>query len=57
MFVTRLRTTGYPRGAFGQDDVIDRDSMVRADARQNTRELYRRTAEMHNTLRPIGAKY
>jgi hypothetical protein len=39
--VTQLRTAGYPRGAFGQDDVVDRDSMVRAEARRNTRELYR----------------
>jgi hypothetical protein len=32
---------GIPHITFGKDNVVDRDSMVRAEARRNTRELYR----------------
>jgi hypothetical protein len=31
---------GIPRDAYGQDDIVDPNFMVRADARQNTKELY-----------------
>jgi hypothetical protein len=49
---------GIPHDAFGQDDVIDRDSMVHADAHQNTREFIQvRAAIMHNSLRHVGAEY
>jgi hypothetical protein len=41
VFVTRLRTMGIPHDVFRQDDIVDRDSMVRADAHWNTRELYK----------------
>jgi hypothetical protein len=49
---------GIPCDAFGQDGVVDRDLMVRADARQNTREFIQvRATKMHNTLRLVGAEY
>jgi hypothetical protein len=32
---------GISCDAFGKDDVVDRDSVVHAEARRNTRELYR----------------
>jgi hypothetical protein len=44
----------YPRGAFGQDDVVDRNSIFRAVARQEKHtSLYRfGPRERRNTLRP-----
>jgi hypothetical protein len=32
---------GIPHDAFGKDEIVDRDSMVRVEARRNIRELYR----------------
>jgi hypothetical protein len=43
MFMSQLRTLiwGIPRSAFQKDGVVDRDSMVRVEARWNTRKLYK----------------
>jgi hypothetical protein len=45
---------GYPRDAFGQDDVVDRDSMVHAVAQHEKHsDLYKfGPRERRNTLRP-----
>jgi hypothetical protein len=58
VFMTQLRTTGSPCDAFGQDDVVDCDSMVCVDARRITQGFIQvRDAGMRNTLRPVEAEY
>jgi hypothetical protein len=40
VFISRLLTTGYSNNVFGKDGDVDHDSMVRAEARRDTGELY-----------------
>jgi hypothetical protein len=46
---------GYPRDAFGQDGIVDCNSMVYAVARRekHTRSYRFGPHERHNTLRPV----